>query len=419
MNILVINSGSSSIKYELFDMSGPRSMATGMAERIGEPVGRLQHRFRREGDTIEEDVQEQPIADHGEGLKLIAASLSRSGLVNDPRELDGIGHRVVHGGEKFRQPVLLDDRVVASIREHFDLAPLHNPANLLGIEVTLKACPAVPQVAVFDTAFHQTIPPYAYVYAIRYDYYERLGIRRYGFHGTSHLFVAKAAAEHLQRPLESLRLITIHLGNGASAAAIDRGQCVDTSMGLTPLEGLMMGTRCGDIDPAILTFLAKHEQMSTEQLDSMLNHKSGLKGICGDNDMRIVLQRADDGDARAELAIQMYAYRIKKYLGAYLAVLGGADAIVFTAGIGENAPRIRELVCSGLGHFGIATDRDRNSSARRETREIQTTDSEVRVLVVPTDEELEIARQTVDCIAAEQHRDEFESSPSRREGRTR
>jgi acetate kinase len=321
-------------------------------------------------------------------------------LVEDPRELDGIGHRVVHGGERFREPTLLDESVVAAIREQAPLAPLHNPANLLGIEVALETCPEVPQVAVFDTAFHQTIPPHAYLYAIPYEYYQRLGIRRYGFHGTSHYFVAKAAAGFLGRPLESLRLVTIHLGNGASAAAIDRGRCVDTSMGLTPLEGLMMGTRSGDIDPAILPFLATHEGLKVAQLNEMLNQQSGLKGICGANDMREILQRGEQGDDRARLAVTMYAYRVKKYLGAYLAVLGGADAVVFTAGIGENSPTIREMACAGLNGLGIALDADRNAATDRGIREIQNADSEVRVLGVPTDEELEIAKQTLQCIAA-------------------
>ncbi len=398
MKILVINSGSSSIKYELFDMTGPLSIATGIVERIGEPLGRAEHRVRSEAGDVSH-VHEQIVADHGEGLRLIAAALAESGLVPDPRELDGIGHRVVHGGEEFREPTLLNEHVVATIERQSELAPLHNPANLLGIAQSLKACPDVPQVAVFDTAFHQTIPPHAYLYAIPYDYYERLGVRRYGFHGTSHRFVATAAAEFLGRPLDSLRIITIHLGNGASAAAIDRGKSVDTSMGLTPLEGLMMGTRSGDIDPAILPFLANREQMTVDQLDTMLNKQSGLKGVCGENDMREILQLAEEGDARAELALDMYTYRIKKYLGAYLAVLGGADAVVFTAGIGENSQQIRAAACNGLEQLGITIDPARNSTPHDGVFEIQSSESQVRVLVVPTDEELEIARQTKQCIA--------------------
>jgi acetate kinase len=405
MKILVINSGSSSIKYELFEMKGPRSIATGIVERIGQPQGRTKHLIRSEVGEPSQQVHEQRIADHSEGLRLIAAALSDSGLVTDPGELDGIGHRVVHGAEKFREPTLLDDKVVEVIRDQSALAPLHNPANLLGIQQALKDCPDVPQVAVFDTAFHQTIPPHAYLYAIPYEYYSRLGVRRYGFHGTSHHFVAKAAADYLGRPLDSLRLVTIHLGNGASAAAIDRGRCVDTSMGLTPLEGLMMGTRSGDVDPAILPFLAENEGLTISDLDAMLNKQSGLQGICGASDMREILHRIGEGDEQAELALEMYTYRVKKYLGAYLAVLGGADAVVFTAGIGENAPRVREMVCAGLGNLGIVIDSAQNSTTHDGIVEIQAAESKVRVLVVPTDEELEIARQTEECITASRHQE--------------
>lgn len=399
MKILVINSGSSSIKYELFDMTGPRSIATGLVERIGESLGNVQHLVRSETGESREEGRRR-VADHGEGLRLIAKSLKNSGLINDPGELDGIGHRVVHGGEKFRGSTLLNDDVVTVIRKQSALAPLHNPANLQGIQQTLQAFPDVPQVAVFDTAFHQTIPPHAYLYAIPYKYYESLGIRRYGFHGTSHHFVAKAAAEYLGRPLDSLRLITIHLGNGASAAAIDRGKSVDTSMGLTPLEGLIMGTRSGDVDPAILPFLADNAGLSVAELEELLNKQSGLKGICGDNDMREVLRRAEQGDARAELALEMYSYRIKKYLGAYLAVLGGADALVFTAGIGENVASVRESVCAGLSSLGVVIDSVKNSTTQQGIFEIHAAGSDVSILVVPTDEELEIARQTQACIAA-------------------
>ncbi|MCA9072989.1 MAG: acetate kinase, partial [Planctomycetaceae bacterium] len=305
MRILVINTGSSSIKYELFDMDGPESLATGLVERIGEPQSRLEHRLRNEAGTVTEEAREEAIADHGEGLRKIADFLSQSGLLRGSDGLDGIGHRVVHGGEKFQEPTLLNDEVVARIEEQSPLAPLHNPANLRGIETTRETWPKVPQVAVFDTAFHQTIPAQAYLYAIPYDYYARLGIRRYGFHGTSHQFVAKAVARHLNRPLDSLKLITIHLGNGASAAAIRNGKCVETSMGLTPLEGLIMGTRSGDIDPAILPFLAEQERLTLHELDEMLNRESGLKGVCGANDMREILKRVHQGDSQASLALKM------------------------------------------------------------------------------------------------------------------
>lgn len=398
--LLVLNSGSSSIKFELFDMGGHRSIATGSVERIGEAGGRQRCVIRSGDGEDDERVSEERISDHRSGLHHIFTTLSATGVLTDTRRLDGIGHRVVHGGERFVEPVLLDEKIVEGIREVAALAPLHNPANLLGIEVALEACPDVPQVAVFDTAFHQTIPPHAYLYAIPYEYYERLGVRRYGFHGTSHHCVAKAAAEFLDRPLDQLRLITIHLGNGASAAAIDRGRCVDTSMGLTPLEGLMMGTRSGDLDPAILPFLADREGLSFAELDQLLNKRSGLKGICGANDMREILTRAEQGDDRSRLAIDMYARRVKKYLGAYLAVLGGADAVVFTAGIGENSPQIRELICANLDGIGIAIDREKNATPDHRSREIQAADSAIRVLVVPTDEEYEIAQQTLECINA-------------------
>ncbi len=379
-------------------MDDCRSLATGVAERIGEPMGRLKHSLRSDDGESSEVTHEVQVADHREGLKHITTHLSESGQLRDPRELAGIGHRVVHGGEAFRQPTLLKPEVLDVIRKQFALAPLHNPPNLLGINVTLEACPNVPQVAVFDTAFHQTIPRHAFLYAIPYEYYEKHGIRRYGFHGTSHHYVAKKAAEHLHQPFDSLRLITIHLGNGASAAAIDHGQCVDTSMGLTPLEGLIMGTRCGDVDPAILPILAKQEDLSMADLETVLNKKSGLQGICDANDMREILVRAEEGDDRAELAINMFAYRIKKYVGAYLAALGGADAIIFTAGIGENSPQIRQRACANLTQLGLEIDPQKNVSNEQGVREIQTDESAIRVLVVPTDEEFEIAQQTLQCI---------------------
>jgi acetate kinase len=399
MKILVINSGSSSIKYELFDMSGPTSLVTGIVERIGDRASRARHQVRHASGETEEQVYDEPFANHGEGLRHIQSFLRQCGLLGDLQALRGIGHRVVHGGEQFREPTLLDDEVIRVIDEQSMLAPLHNPANLLGIRQTIKACPDVPQVAVFDTAFHQTIPRHAHLYAIPHDLYARFRIRRYGFHGTSHRFVAKAAAEYLGRPLTSLRLITIHLGNGASIAAIDHGNSVDTSMGMTPLEGLVMGTRSGDLDPAIPLFLARQEGIDIGDVDVTLRERSGLKGICGDNDMREILRRAGQGDDRAELALQMYSYRVKKYLGAYLAVLGGADAVVFTAGIGENVPRVRHDVCDGLEALGIRIDAARNAAPRDRISEIHAAESRVRLLVVPTDEELEIAIQTQQCIA--------------------
>ncbi len=313
-------------------------------------------------------------------------------------DLFGIGHRVVHGGEEFREPTLIDDAVIAAIRRKIPLAPLHNPANLLGIEVTRARRPDVPQVAVFDTAFHHSLPPHAYHYAIPYQLYESLQIRRYGFHGTSHQYVANTAASHLGKPLESLNLITLHLGNGASAAAVERGRSVDTSMGMTPLEGLMMGTRCGDLDPAIVFFLATTGGKTLEEVEGLLNSQGGLRGICGVNDMREALESAASGDDRARLAIEMYAYRIKKYIGAYLAVLGRVDALIFTAGIGENSAEIRARSCAGLAGLGIEIDPARNGERVDGVHEIQREGSPVKILVVPTNEELEIAEETVACI---------------------
>jgi acetate kinase len=336
------------------------------------------------------------VRDHREGFDQITAALAEGEV--EMSDLLGIGHRVVHGGEEFREPTLIDDDVIAAIRRQIPLAPLHNPANLLGIEVTRARRPDVPQVAVFDTAFHHSLPPHAYHYAIPYQLYQALQIRRYGFHGTSHEYVAKAAASYLRRPLESLNLIVLHLGNGASAAAIQAGRSVDTSMGMTPLEGLMMGTRCGDIDPAIVFFLATTGGKSLEEIEGLLNSGSGLRGVCGENDMREALELAASGNQRANLAIEMYAYRIKKYVGAYFAVLGRVDAVVFTAGIGENSAEIRARSCAGLSGLGIEIDPAKNGWRLAGVCEIQRKGSPVRILVVPTNEELEIAEETVACI---------------------
>jgi acetate kinase len=405
MNVLVMNSGSSSIKYELFDMSRRASLVSGLVERIGEAAGAIKQKARTPGgDGREASVRETHwqgvIADHRAGVAQLAAALRESGLLDDPRALYAVGHRVVHGGEAFREPALIDDRVLEEIRRQIPLAPLHNPGNVIGIEEMRKACPEVPQAAVFDTAFHQTIPPHAYRYAVPEKYYAEHRVRRYGFHGTSHGYVARQAAEFLGRPLESLNLITLHLGNGASAAAIAGGRSIDTSMGLTPLEGLMMGTRSGDLDPAVVFFLARQAGLSIDELDSVLNRQSGLKGIAGQNDMREVCALADAGNAQAALALEMYAYRIKKYIGAYYAALGRVDAVIFTAGIGEHAPRIRELACRDLSGLGIELSADLNTAPGHGIRAIHTPASRVSVLVVPTDEELEIAEQTVACVQA-------------------
>jgi acetate kinase len=396
MKILVINTGSSSIKYQLFDMDLHAVLAHGLVERIGEVKGFLSHEVIREDGDHFKKVWEGFIPDHGEGFHRIVDLLinTEHGIIGDKSEISAVGHRVVHGGESFQSPTIIDDHVIEAIKTNIPLAPLHNPPNLTGIRVALKIFPESTQVAVFDTAFHQTIPPEAYLYALPYDLYRKDKVRRYGFHGTSHSYVAEECADYLGRPLGELNLITIHLGNGASIAAIKNGKCVDTSMGMTPLEGLVMGTRSGDVDPALPFFLADHLKMSLREIDHLLNNESGLKGICGTNDMREVIAKKNSGEKLAGIALGVYTYRIKKYIGAYSAVLGNLDGIIFTAGIGENAPEVRELCCSGLAGLGIAVDNKKNCGTKKEIREISTSESRVRVLVIPTNEELKIARET-------------------------
>ena len=379
MKVLVLNSGSSSIKYRLFQMESMAVLRAGVVDRIGE-AGPF------------------AVRDHGEGFVRVMSDLSKSGTIGEPASLFCIGHRVVHGGERFREPARVDAGVLDAIRAMIPFAPLHNPGNLQGIEVALAACPGVPQVAVFDTAFHQTMPPRAFHYALPRDLYDVHRVRRYGFHGTSHAHVARRAAGLLGKPPGSLNLITLHLGNGASAAAIREGKSVDTSMGMTPLEGLIMGTRCGDLDPAVPFFLGAATGKDPEEIQALLNEESGLKGICGANDMREIHRRAEGGDPAAELAIDMYSYRIRKYIGAYTAVLGRVDALVFTGGIGENDADVRRRACEGLEQLGIAVDEAGNGSPSREPREIQREGMQVKVLVIPPDEELEIALQTIACI---------------------
>jgi len=379
LTLLVLNSGSSSIKYRLFRMESMAVLRAGVVERIGEP-----------GPSA--------VGDHREGFARVMADLSESGTIGDPASLFGIGHRVVHGGERFREPVRVDHGTIAAIRAMIPFAPLHNPGNLQGIEVALATCPGVPQVAVFDTAFHQTMPPRAFRYALPRDLYDDHRVRRYGFHGTSHAHVARRAAELLRKPPEALNLITFHLGNGASAAAIREGKSVDTSMGMTPLEGLIMGTRCGDLDPAVPFFLGTATGKDPAEVLALLNEESGMKGICGANDMREVHRRLAGGDPSASLAVDMYVYRVRKYIGAYTAVLGRVDALVFTGGIGENDAEVRRLACEGLHRLGIAVDDERNGSPSPAPREIQREGMPVKILVIPTNEELEIALQAVTCI---------------------
>lgn len=369
MNILVLNAGSSSVKYQVFNMGAQQVLLGGVVERIGEPGSAI---------TCHQVALEQIIA------RLQAANIA----------IDAIGHRVVHGGERFHAPVPIDAEVVAAIRSMIPLAPLHNPANLQGIEVAQRLFPGIPQVAVFDTAFHQTMPPVAFRYALPDTLYSEHQVRRYGFHGTSHQYVARQAALYLQSDPASLNLITLHLGNGCSMTAIAGGNSIDTSMGMTPLEGLVMGTRCGDIDPALHFYLQRETGLDSTAVENLLNKQSGLKGVCGVSDMREIQQRASDGDEAAQLAEALFVYRVRKYLGAYFAVLGRVDAIVFTGGIGEHSPRIREQVCAGLAVFGILPDPLRNHERSSDILEFQQAGELLKLLVIPTNEELEIARST-------------------------
>jgi len=394
MKILVLNAGSSSLKFQLFNMLDLSVLASGMIEQIGEPEGHVKLAYLDSSDKTQKTELKQAIPDHRSGIHLMATLFLEKQILTDVSELAGVGHRVVHGGEEFHEPVIITDKVLDTIRELVPLAPLHNPANITGIEVVMEKVPDVPQVAVFDTAFHQSIPKHSYLYALPYALYEENRIRRYGFHGTSHAYVSKKAAEYLGRPYDELKIISLHLGNGASAAAIDQGRCVDTSMGLTPLEGLVMGTRSGDIDPAILFYLARESGMDIAALDTLLNKESGLKGICGNNDMRSIGQMAAAGDTKAQLAFDIFCYRIKKYIGAYLAVLGGADCLIFTGGIGENDSKARARCVEGLDRLGIALDSEKNETRADGIMSIHTEESHCKILVIPTDEEFEIATQT-------------------------
>lgn len=398
MKVAVINSGSSSVKYEVFDAEDLSMLAEGLIEKIGSADGRLRQRRLKADGTFDEQIHTKPLANHREAFDLMASVNQHDRIIKDDAELLGIGHRVVHGGERFREPALIDTEVIAAIRGLIPLAPLHNPSNLLGIEAAQKRFAGVPQVAVFDTAFHQTLPPAAYRYAVPRELYEKHHVRKYGFHGSSHGYVAKEAARHLGKPLSGVNLIILHLGNGASAAAVQGGRSIDTSLGMTPLAGLIMGTRCGGIDPSIPFYLMRRTGMKPEDVENLLNRESGLKGICGVSDMREILDRAGKGNEQAALAIEMFCYRIKKYIGAYYAVLGRLDAIVFTGGIGEHAGAIRQRVCEGLKHIGIAVDPGKNSAARGSVAEIQQDGLPVKVLVVRTDEEREIALEAISTI---------------------
>ncbi len=390
--VLVINSGSSSFKYQLIDTASEESLASGLVERIGEASGHTTH--HGPGGTSERTLA---IPDHTAGFRAMLDAFAADGPSLEEHPPVAVGHRVVHGGKRFFEPTIVTPLVEINIEDLADLAPLHNPANLEGIRAAEKTFPDVPHVAVFDTAFHQTLAPAAYTYAIDAELADRYRVRRYGFHGTSHKYVSEVAARFLGRPLGELKQIVLHLGNGASACAVDGGRSVETSMGLTPLEGLVMGTRSGDLDPAVLLHLARKAQLDTDGLDELLNRRSGLLGLSGRGDMRDVRRAAQAGDEKARLALDVVVHRLKHYIGAYTALLGGLDVLVFTAGIGENDVALREEAVAGLEVLGIRIDPERNASAAHEARLVSADDSRVAVLVVPTNEELEIALQTVEA----------------------
>lgn len=402
--VLVINSGSSSFKYQLIDVDTETALASGLVERIGEQVGAAKHTVLFHGAGVAATdatyQSELPIPDHAVGFQVMLDAFAAHGPSLAETPPVAIGHRVVQGGARFFQPTLITDLVEINIDDLSVLAPLHNPGAVQGIRAARAAFADLPHVAVFDTAFHQTLPPAAYTYAIDRTIARKHRIRRYGFHGTSHKFVSEAAAAHLDRPLRELRQIVLHLGNGASITAIDRGRSVETSMGLTPLEGLVMGTRSGDLDPSVLLVLSRREDMSPGELDTFLNKRSGMLGLAGASDMRDIEDRRAAGDGPASLAFDVYIHRVRAYLGAYIAQLGGVDVISFTAGVGENSAAVRAAALETLGFVGVHLDAERNETRGRGIRTISTDDSPVTVLVVPTDEELEIARQTLSVAGA-------------------
>ncbi len=397
MKVLVINCGSSSLKYQLIDSETERVMAKGLCERIGIDGSNLEY---KRGDSEKTSTQVE-MKDHTDAVNLVLDKLSdpEDGVVASLSEIEAVGHRVVHGGENFTESVLITDEVIKGIEECNDLAPLHNPANIIGIRACQKLMPGVPQVAVFDTAFHQTMEPKSFLYAVPYEYYKKYKVRRYGFHGTSHDYVSKRAAEMLAKNIEDLKIIVCHLGNGASVSAVQNGKCVDTSMGLTPLEGLIMGTRSGDLDPAVITYLMEKENMSAPEVLNVLNKKSGILGLSGglSSDFRDIAQAADSGNEVAATALEAYALRVAKYIGAYAAEMQGVDAIVMTAGAGENNIAIREKICSYLGWLGTSFDPEMNK-IRGEEIFLSKPEDKVQLMVVPTNEELAIARQTVGVV---------------------
>ncbi len=392
MNVLVINCGSSSLKYQLINSDTEEVLAKGLCERIG-----IDGMLTYQKAGLDKEVSNPPMPTHKEAIQLVLDALvnEKTGAIKDLSEVNAVGHRIVHGGEKFASSAVITDEMLAAVEECNDLAPLHNPANLIGINACKELMPGVPMVGVFDTAFHQTMPEKAYLYGLPYEYYEKYKVRRYGFHGTSHSFVSKHIAEFLGMDINHSKIIVAHLGNGASISAVKDGKCVDTSMGLTPLEGLVMGTRSGDIDPAIMEFIAKKENLDIAGVMNVLNKKSGVQGISKvSSDFRDLEDGMNNGDKLCEAAIEVFSYRVAKYIGAYVAALNGVDAIAFTAGIGENAPLVREKVMSYLGYLGITLDEEANKNRGKDLI-ISTPDSKVKVAIIPTNEELAIARETV------------------------
>ncbi len=396
MKILVINCGSSSLKYQLYNMDNNEVLAKGLVERIGIEGSNLQHSPTGK-DKV---VYEQPLSNHDEAIKLVMDKLvdAEVGVISDLGEIDGIGHRVLHGSKYFSESVIVDEKVKETIRACFDLGPLHMPPNLMGIEACEKLMPGKPNIAVFDTAFHQTMPPKAYMYALPYEYYEKHDVRRYGFHGTSHKFVTKRAIEMLGGKAEGTKIITCHLGNGSSIAAVKDGKVIDTSMGLTPLAGFEMGTRCGDIDPAIVPYIMKKENLTPDEIDNIMNKKSGILGVTGrSSDFRDVEAGMNEGDEKCKLALEMFRYQIAKYIGSYYVALGGCDAVVFTAGIGENNSGHRAAICEYLKCFGMEIDEEKNSQRGKEL-DFATENSKMRAFLIPTNEELMIAQDTKELL---------------------
>lgn len=393
MNVLVINCGSSSLKYQLINSESEEVLAKGLCERIG-----IDGRLTYQKAGLDKEITEAAMPTHKEAIQMVLDALvnDKTGAIKALSEIDAVGHRIVHGGEKFASSVVITEEVIKAVEECNDLAPLHNPANIIGIHACQALMPDVPMVGVFDTAFHQTMPAKAYLYGLPYEYYEKYKVRRYGFHGTSHDFVSKATAEYLGLDLNNSKIIVAHLGNGASVSAVLNGKCVDTSMGLTPLEGLVMGTRSGDIDPSIMEFIAKKENLDIDGVMNVLNKKSGVAGMSGvSSDFRDLTAARAEGNEKAANAIDVFCYRVAKYIGSYAAAMNGVDAIAFTAGIGENVTHVRENVMSYLGYLGIEINKEANEAARGEEGIISTADSKVKVIVMPTNEELAICRETV------------------------